>query len=375
MPKATVREWFRPDPLLSAYLTKGWWRIELVSVPLIAVFSAGLQILFPKPFALTWFFVVMILVVSLQVGFLFAYFRIGRAAPAQSPLQIGMWAGLAAIVFLASIQYGFVLGSERTLQGAMTHKNLLAVMMIAFASATVAGLAYVVIGKLNAQQDALKLEKAHADADRERLAKRNTESELKLMQAQVEPHFLYNTLANLRYLTESGSPQALAMIDHLIDYLRLSLPNFRSAFTTLRDEIALANAYLAIMEIRMGGKLRSAVDIPNAILEMRLPPLILLTLIENAVKHGIGRAPQGGEIDISAIEQNEFIELRVTDNGAGLNQTAKESALNRQQHSGVGLANIRERLAMIYGTDATLSVTAREPKGVIASICIPRDTP
>ncbi len=373
-PPATGWRSLRADPLIATYFARRWWRFELLMVMMAIVFTVGLQILFPRPHLLSWFFIVMILVISLQAGFMFAYYQMGRVAPAQSPLQDGLWSGLAALAFLASIQLGFLAGSGKSLQAVLTQKNLLAVMMIAAASATVAFLVYAIIGKMKEQQDALTLQKAHADTDRERLSKRNTEAELKLMQAQVEPHFLYNTLANLRYLTESGSPQALVMIDHLIDYLRLSLPNFRSTFTTLRDEIALAHAYLAIMEIRMGGKLRATINVPDTLQETRLPPLMLLTLIENAVKHGIARSPQGGEIAISASAQDEGIELLVADTGAGLVQSAHESALGRQQHSGVGLSNIRERLAMIYGDAATLQIAAREPRGVVARIVLPTES-
>jgi signal transduction histidine kinase len=374
-PAAVVPLDLQAVPSLRTYLARYWWRVLLVSLLLMAAFAAGLQMLFPKPSVFSWFFVVATLGTALEAGFLFAYFRVGRAEPSQSPMQNGFWAALGTVALLVSIQLGFLLGSGNLLLGTQVRKEMGAVIIIALASAAVVSVVYVMIGKLHTRQDELTLQKVRADVERERLAKRNTEAELKLMQAQVEPHFLYNTLANLRYLAESGSPQTLEMIDHLIEYLRLSLPNFRQEFATLRDEITLARAYLAIMEIRMGGKLRSSIDVPEVLLDLPLPPLMLLTLIENAVKHGIGRTPRGGGIVVSAKAEQGFIELHVADNGAGLAQTSRESALSRQpKQSGVGLVNIRERLAAIYGANAALMLKANEPSGVIATIRLPRET-
>jgi hypothetical protein len=200
-----------------------------------------------------------------------------------------------------------------------------------------------------------------AEAERERLAKRVTEAELKLLQAQLEPHFLFNTLANLRYLVQKGSPDALAMLDHLIDYLRTALPGIREEKSTVGNEAALARAYLEIIRLRMGGELAFAIDIPEAIAAHPFPPLMLMTLVENAVKHGI--APLGrGRIAISAAVEGGAMRIVVEDDGRGIEGDEK---------AGVGLANVRERLVAVFGKDASLSLAPRPGGGTCAVLVIP----
>jgi signal transduction histidine kinase len=371
------------EPRLLVWLGRNWWRLAVVSVLLMVACAVSLQMLFPRLSVWEWFFVVAILGGALEMSFLVAYFASGRAARKQSPLQRGLWGAAGGIIGAVSVQIGAQIGSGQftfdSIFTTFTRKEVWAVLIIAMVAAAIVTVFYVLIAKLQARQSDLELQKAYADADRERLAKRNTEAELKLMQAQVEPHFLYNTLANLRYLAESGSPRALEMVDHLIEYLRLSLPGFRNDSTTLRNELDLARAYLAIMQIRMGSKLKSRIDVDNHLLNVQLPPLMLLTLIENAVKHGVGCAPAGGEIVVSARAVADYIELKVADTGAGFAQA--EMANNRRPsqhglHVGIGLTNIRERLDAIYGGGiggAQLTLVANEPAGVIAKIIIPRN--
>ncbi len=201
-----------------------------------------------------------------------------------------------------------------------------------------------------------------AEAERERLAKRTAEAELKLLQAQVEPHFLFNTLANLRYLVQSGSREALPMLDHLIDYLRTALPEMRGSGSTLGREAALARAYLEILRIRMGGQLAFAIEAPAPLAGEPIPPLMLMTLVENAVKHGI--APVGhGRIDIRFERVGDLLRVSVADDGRGLAGDAGE---------GLGLANVRERLAAIHGPGASVRLAPREGGGAVATITIPR---
>ncbi len=202
-----------------------------------------------------------------------------------------------------------------------------------------------------------------AEAERERFAKRTAEAELKLLQAQVEPHFLFNTLANLRWLVQSGSKDALPMLDHLIDYLRTALPEMRAEGSTIAREAALARAYLEIIRIRMGGELAFAIDVPAALEPHPFPPLMLMTLVENAVKHGI--APVGrGRIDVRVLRAGDRVRLEVDDDGRGLAATPG---------NGVGVANVRERLAAVHGDRATLALQAREGGGTRAVIEIPRE--
>jgi hypothetical protein len=207
-------------------------------------------------------------------------------------------------------------------------------------------------------------------AQLERVARRATEADLKLLQAQVEPHFLYNTLANLRYLVQSNSPKALAMTDHVIEYLRQSLPNFRSETTSVAKDIELARSYLSIMEIRMGGTMTFSASSTADASGYEVSPLMLLTLVENAVKHGVGRSIDGGQIDVEAFVDEDLLVLQVRDTGAGLQAKTSET-LAKPATGGVGLANIRERIQSLYGDEASLTLSANQPRGAVSTLSIP----
>jgi sensor histidine kinase YesM len=210
----------------------------------------------------------------------------------------------------------------------------------------------------------------HRIAELERAAHRTTEADLKLLQAQVEPHFLYNTLANLRYLVQTNSPQALKMTDHIIEYLRQSLPNFRSDFTSVANDIELAQSYLSIMEIRMGGQMQFSVDVADEARDLPVAPLMLLTLIENAIKHGVGRSVTGGRIDVEAFIEDERLVLQVRDTGAGLDGKVSET-IAKPKGGGVGLANIQERIKTLYGEGAEFTLEPNRPKGAVATLSMP----
>jgi hypothetical protein len=200
-----------------------------------------------------------------------------------------------------------------------------------------------------------------AEAEGERLARQNVQAELKLLQAQVEPHFLFNTLANVRHLMQAEPHQALAMLDHLIQYLRTALPEMRGEGSTLGRETQLARAYLEIMRLRMGGMLEIAIDIPDELAGAPFPPLMLITLVENAIKHGIAPTARG-KVAIRAREEDGKIRVTVEDDGPGLGGTLG---------SGMGLANVRERLAAIFGEGARLDIESHASAGTRASIEVP----
>ena len=154
------------------------------------------------------------------------------------------------------------------------------------------------------------------------------------------------------------------MLDHLIDYLRTALPGIREESSTVGREAALARAYLEIIRIRMGGDLSVEIDVPPALAERAVPPLMLMTLVENAVKHGI--APVGrGRVWLSAHAAGGRLVIAVEDDGRGLEGEPK---------AGVGLANVRERIATLYGTDATLVLRPREGGGAISELSLPDTT-
>ena len=181
------------------------------------------------------------------------------------------------------------------------------------------------IATLRNREVAQRMALLKADAERERLARQGVQAELKLLQAQVEPHFLFNTLANVRHLVQTGSPDALAMLDHLIHYLRTSLPEIRSESSTLGREAELARAYLEILRLRMGGALEIAIDIPPDLAPTPFPPLMVMTLVENAIKHGV--APQGrGRVYVSASAGGGKLRVVVEDDGRGLAGTDRAGA-------------------------------------------------
>lgn len=191
------------------------------------------------------------------------------------------------------------------------------------------------------------------------------QARLHAMQAQVEPHFLYNTLANLKYLIRTDAERAQTMVDHLVGYLQAALPDMRTESSTVQREIDLAEHYLNLMQIRMGARLRFSIEVDPALLDCPVPPAMLVSLVENAVKHGLERAARPGTIVVACRGAERWIELSVRDDGVGLGQAAAAG-------DGVGLANIHQRLQLLYGPAAALRVEPAAQGGVLATLRIPR---
>jgi sensor histidine kinase YesM len=202
------------------------------------------------------------------------------------------------------------------------------------------------------------------EADRNRLSRQAIEAQLKLMQAQVEPHFLFNTLASVQFLTETDPPKAGQMLGHLLAYLRAALPQLRSGSSTLGQEIELARAYLSIMQMRMGARLAFSVALPESLRAAPFPPMLLMSVVENAVKHGIEPKAAGGTIRIEAQQDDETVTVSVIDSGQGLG-----GEIGR----GVGLTNLRERLQALYGRRARFSLQAEPRAGARATIEVPSE--
>ena len=194
-----------------------------------------------------------------------------------------------------------------------------------------------------------------------------TVARLNLLHAQVEPHFLYNTLASAQLLTRSEPAQADRMLGHLIQYLRHSLPSADESLSTLGDELERTRAYLEIIRIRMGPRLAMEVDVPDALRAIALPPMMLQTLVENAIKHGLEPKPGGGTVWIFARRDEDRVMVTVADNGQGFGVATGGT--------GIGLKNVRERLRLLYGERASLAVVANVPDGVAATITVPAVAP
>ncbi len=203
---------------------------------------------------------------------------------------------------------------------------------------------------------------AVAESERHRLEKNILEARLQLMQAQVEPHFLFNTLANVQHLVETQPQSASRMLESLIQYLRAALPQMRESATTLGREVDMARAFLEIHRVRMGSRLDFAIEVPEPLRCRAFPPMMLISLVENAIKHGVDPCCEAGRIVIRAEEDDGRLKVSVADTGEGI--TPKKGG-------GVGLTNIRERLKALYGSTARLTMEENAPRGVVASIEVP----
>ncbi len=198
-------------------------------------------------------------------------------------------------------------------------------------------------------------------------AKELAVAKLRLLHAQVEPHFLYNTLGSAKYLIRSDPDGAERIIDNLILYLRHSLPRLENSLTTLGEELERVRAYLDIMQIRMGARLATELNVPDALESVPFPTMMLQTLVENAIKHGLEPKSGGGTIWVLVVDKADRIAVTVADDGNGLG--------TQTTGSGIGLRNVRERLQLAYGADATFDIAANFPAGVAATITVPKAGP
>ena len=231
---------------------------------------------------------------------------------------------------------------------------------------------------------ALRLQLAESERDA-------VQARLRLLQAQLEPHMLFNTLANLRALVRIDAERAEQMIDQLNRFLRASLGASQRDAHSLGDEIARLTDYLALMQVRMGPRLAVDIDVPQPLRTVPLPPLLLQPLVENAIRHGLEPQVQGGTIWLSACLvqdacNGEQIEISVTDDGLGyaddapdamaaLAALAPSTSPDGLHQGGLGLSHVRERLAHAYGEHATLHWAARQPHGTCVRVRLPLTGP
>jgi signal transduction histidine kinase len=216
------------------------------------------------------------------------------------------------------------------------------------------------IGQINgeAQRQSLSFE-----LERSKLERKALDARMRLLQAQVEPHFLFNTLANVRELVDSGSPHASVVLGSLIAYLRAAVPRLHNPATTLAQEIDLVRAYLEVMHMRIPDRLQYTLHVDEAALVLLCPPMTLLTLVENAVRHGIDPGEDGGRIEVRVTLCQGRCLAQVIDTGVGL-QPAGDSL-------GTGLTTLRERLQLTFGHDAQLRLSEVVPHGVCAELEFP----
>lgn len=189
------------------------------------------------------------------------------------------------------------------------------------------------------------------------------EAELRLVQSQMEPHFLFNTLANVRSLIDIDPRRAGEMLETFVAFLRSTLRTGRERTVPLEQELDVVKSYLGLYAMRMGERLRYKIDLPEALRDVPVPPLLIQPLVENAIKHGLEKSVQGGEVVIAVERADGTIRIRVVDSGVGIRETAGGS--------GIGLENVRRRLAIMYGDAGRLVIGENSPSGVKVVIELP----
>lgn len=218
-------------------------------------------------------------------------------------------------------------------------------------------------GKKRAEAETLS---ANAAAERESMQRQLSEAKMQMMQAQVEPHFLFNTLASVEHLIETDPPRASAMQRSLIKYLRAVLPQMRETnlITNLGRECDMVVAYLALLKMRMEERLTIDFDVPDGLRTAAFPPMMLQSMVENAIKHGLEGKPEGGTLAVRAEVAHNKLRVTVADDGLGFGAKPSDG-------TGLGLTNIRERLKLLHGSQGALNIEPNKPSGVIATIEVP----
>ncbi len=236
-------------------------------------------------------------------------------------------------------------------------------ILIAGCSLVIAPL--LALGALYRESDAqAKSQQLQFALEKSLLERQALDARLQLLHAQIEPHFLFNTLANVQALVESGSPQAPAVLKSLIAYLRAAMPRLNDEQATLGQEIGLVRAYLELMHMRMPDRLDFEVGIPQDMMGLRFPAMALLTLVENSIRHGVDPSEQGGRIEVGAARDaaTGTMRLWVADTGVGMSDKAVP---------GTGLSNLRARIKAFYGDAARFELLEQSPHGLRAELVLP----
>ncbi len=332
-------------------------------------------------FGITWCFCVLIALAQyvfdpshrFWVGFVYsmligtctvALVEIGGyvlADPAKHDRWPTGWKGATLVV--APLLFGFIAGSK--LADLYFGWSSWSDARVLKASATISLIAGVAIsyffrtrGKQQELQAQLKATQLQA-----------TEAKLKLLEAQLDPHLLFNTLANLRVLIGIDSARAQTMLDHMIAYLRATLTGSRASEHRLEQEFARLRDYLELMQIRMGARLRFELELPSALKDLSIPSLLLQPLVENAIKHGLEPSKEGGIVKVSAHQESGNIIIDITDTGlGGLPAEFDGSA----QGQGYGLGQVRERLMTVFGTAAQIKINTSPGKGTQVTLQWPQ---
>ncbi len=270
---------------------------------------------------------------------------------------IAQYAGSA----LASVALGFPVPSPSSL----VYGTPARMMMVTLAATACITLFFVSRERALAAEAAAAEQKARAES----VERQALQTQLQLLQAQIEPHMLFNTLANVQGMIAIDADGAQRMLDQLIQYLRATLTSSRARSTTLGQEFALMDAYLGLMSVRMGARLAYTLDLPEALRGAALPPMLLQPLVENAIIHGLEPKIDGGHVSVSARRAEGLLVVAVSDTGLGLDGAPAKPGTR------LGIANTRERLSALFGAAASLTLEANHPAGARALLTLPVTAP
>ncbi|MEK8050230.1 histidine kinase [Ideonella sp. DXS22W] len=300
---------------------------------------------------------------------LLAFSAAGHWQPRGLPRQVPRWLvqslALALAAPLATLVV-YLVSTRGDFRAFVTNEARLFGFLWISVPAILVGLVLALGSLLREREAQARTLQLQLDLHQAELARQAVDARLALLTAQIEPHFLFNTLANVQALVETGSPRAPEVLRSLIAYLRAALPRLHEdgGLPALANELTLVRAYLELMHLRMPDRLQFTVQAEDGVETARFPAMALLTLVENAVRHGIDPAEDGGRIEVQARRAADgALLLRVTDTGVGMAATAAP---------GTGLANLRERLASVYGPAARLELAEVAPHGVCAEIRVPQ---
>lgn len=336
----------------------GWRRVRftlLASMPFGLLFSVASQTTM-----LVW--VSRTVMVGIAAMLMFGLFeQWPKRLPRRLPRSLLQLAGIVvAVPLAAAVAYILTTGGDPQFETDRAR-------VMGYAQLTIAGLLFapwIAVGAMLKQRDLFAREQALAfQLERSQLERNVLDTRLRLLQAQVEPHFLFNTLANVQALVDAGSPQASKVLSSLTAYLRAAVPRIHESTTTLWQELELVRVYLELMQMRMPDRLQFALHIADSARVLRCPPMTLLTLVENAVRHGIDPGEVGGRIDVDVRRRDNRCCIRVSDSGVGLGAASKGL--------GTGLATLRERLQLTFGLEAQLRLSEVSPHGVSVELEFP----
>ncbi|HMN44046.1 MAG TPA: histidine kinase [Povalibacter sp.] len=336
--------------------------LQRIRVTLIAAGLLGLLLSLPSETA-TYVVVLRALIVGFAAMLMFGVFEQWPRTLRRVPRSVLQLIAIVVVIPLAAM-LAYTLTTHDYEQFTDDQKRAMAAGfgMLVFTGILFAP--WIAVGAMLKQRDTFAREQALAfELERSQLERSALDARLRLLQAQVEPHFLFNTLANVQALVDAGSPQASRVLASLIAYLRAAVPRMHESSTRLDQELRLVRAYLDVMQMRMPDRLQFSLRVDPAAQALPCPPMTVLTLVENAVRHGIDPSEDGGRIDIDVMVRGERCIIRVSDTGVGLQ--ASSDGL------GTGLSTLRERLRLAYGGSAQLRLLEVEPRGVCAELDLP----